>query len=515
VRADVVVIGAGQGGLTAAAYLAKAGKRVVVCERAGRAGGLAAAEEFVPGYTTAGVWHQTGGVRPWAIRELDLERHGLIWSESPAPVFLPEREGRGILLTADPAAAREEIAAAAPEDTAAYAVHRSYLKDLRGAIGPLLDAAAPDVLAIAKGTARPPLRSALALRRMGRQTLYETLRIPPMCAADWVGDRFETELLRAGLALPGVAFGFTGPWSPGTAGSLLHHELQARAHVSGGPAAVIAALERACAAREVSVRTGAAVRRIVVRGGAARGVELEDGETVEAGAVLSTADPRTTLLRLVHPRDLPYRLQHRIRHFRGPGSAAVVRLALREPLRWNGRPDLRVAHARVVSTVDAMERAFDPGKYGRFAEEPVLDVFVPTVEDPGLATAGGEVVTLHVHTAPYALRGGWTDAARERVGRIAVDTLAGVTLGLQEAVAGSEVLTPVDLEARYGTTEGHLLHGDHALDQLLIRPTPECAGYATPVPGLWLGGSGCHPGGGLTLASGVLAARAVVSADRS
>jgi len=278
------------------------------------------------------------------------------------------------------------------------------------------------------------------------------------------------------------------------------------ASVRGGASSLATALERAARAAGVEIRTGADVRSITIQGGAATGVELAGGEKLTAGRIAASCDPRTLFLDLIPRATLPLAFEHRAGVIRSRGVSAKVHLALSRRLEFASRPGERIERARTSGTLDDLERAFDPVKYRHASERPLLDIFVPTVVRPDLGTSDGDVVSILVHFAPFDLEGGWTDAARERLGDAVVDELTRVAPDARAAIVGREVLTPADIAARYGASGGHIHHAEHALDQLVIRPTIETMRYATPVPNLFLCGSGSHPGGGVTGAPGALAA---------
>lgn len=507
---DVTVIGAGVNGLTAAALLAKAGRRVLVLERREAIGGLAASEEFHPGYRTAGVLHDTTGFREGVADALALARYGLVRHPEPLPVWAATAPGSGILLHHDPGRAAAVLGAQSEADAAAYRRYRGFLNEVAPVVRRVLDAPPPDPVRMTGRGAWPLLGTALAFRRLGRKTLMEILRVAPMCVADWMNEHFETEAIKVALALPAVAPTFAGPWSPGTAANLLLHECAAAGSVQGGPAAVVRALEAAARAHGVVIRTGAAVEAIEVSGGAVTGVRLAGGEVVGTTTVAASCDPRHTFLDLVPSREIPYRLEHGVRHVRGEGLAAAVHLAVRGPVAFPGADGEPVALARIGTTLDGMERTFDPVKYGQLPETLTLDAYVPTVEDPSLAPEGCNVISVLAYFVPYDLHAGWNEAARAAVGDRVVAALAGALPDLTGRIEARQVLAPPDLETRYGAVRGHLFHGDHALDQLLFRPVPECAQYRTPVAGLVLCGSGSHPGGGVTGAPGALGAKAIL-----
>jgi phytoene dehydrogenase-like protein len=240
------------------------------------------------------------------------------------------------------------------------------------------------------------------------------------------------------------------------------------------------------------------------------GVALANGEVLESEEVAAACDPKQVFLRLIPPPLLSMEFERNVRHYRTRGTTAKVDLALTDYPEYAGRPELRAASIRTGTTIDDLERAFDPVKYRDFALRPMLDVYVPTLEDPRLAPAGHHVFSVQAHWVPYELEGGWTAETRDRLLAGVVDTLAEYFPTIRQSIVGARVTTPVDLEKIYGTTQGHLFHGEHATDQLILRPTPECARYATPFRGLYLCGSGSHPGGGITCAPGALATQAIL-----
>lgn len=512
-RYDAVVVGAGQNGLAAAARLAAAGKKVVVLERRDAVGGLAGASELHSGYRVPGVLHDEGLVSPRVAAALGLERHGLAWREAP-PVFLVEDGGPGLLLDRDPArAAAGELGARSRHDAEAYARYRGFLAKLRPLVAavmsapppPLSPAGAADFWEVAKG--------GLGLWRLGRRDTLELMRVAPMCVADFLNELFATPLLVEGLAAPAVAGTFAGPWSAGTNTNLLLLEAAPGRYVAGGPAALVAALERAARAAGAEVRTGAEVARIRVEGGRAAGVTLASGETLDAAAVVATGDPKRTFLELIAPGTLPIRIEDEYRRIRMRGTAAKVHLALDGPLELAARPGELFESIRIGGGhVDDLERAFDAVKYREVSARPHLEVRVPTVADPALAPAGHHVVSVLASYAPYDVAGGWTEERRAALLDSVLAALERHAPGVRARIVAQELLTPADLEARYALTGGQLHHGEPALDQMLVlRPTPSAARYATSVPGLYLGGSGSHAGGGVTCTAGWLAAGAALS----
>jgi phytoene dehydrogenase-like protein len=504
---DVVVIGAGVDGLACALTLARAGERVLVLEQRAEPGGLSARRTFAPGCAVPGVRHETGSLPAALAAEL-----GLALQRAHVPVLALEREGRGLLLHSDPIAARAELAERSPRDAEAYAAFRARLSRARPLLERLVSRPPPPLLPRGTGDALRMGLTGLALRRLGREDLHELLRALPMCVADWMREQFETEVLSATLAFPAVAGDFVGPWSPGTAALLVLREALLEPGVAGGPAAVVDASVSALAAHGGALRTGARVARIRVEGRRVRGVVLAGGEDVACERVVAACSPRAALLELLPPLALDVRDTTAARAIRSRGTAAKVHLALREPAAWAARPGERFDHVRIGAHLDDLERAFDAVKYRKLPARPVLDVRASAAE-PGHDAA--EVLSVLVHAVPRDLDVGWTAPAHAALLDTVLAVLDQHAPGLRASVVASEVLTPADLEAEYGLPGGSLHHVERGLDQMLLRPARPFARHATPIEGLFLGSSGCHPGPAAIAMPGVLAARAALQTQIS
>ncbi|PYQ66233.1 MAG: hypothetical protein DMF53_03890 [Acidobacteria bacterium] len=508
---DAIVIGAGPNGLAAAARLAGAGRKVVVLERAAAPGGLSAKHELHPGYTVPGVLHDESLV-PRAIAErLGLAKHGLAFRKAPS-TYVAEANGPGILLAGDESGA-DAIGKRSQRDAQSYRQLRAFLGRITPLIRAVLTDTPPSLSPGSAGDFWQIARRGLSVLRLSRKDLLELARTAPMCVADFLNERFETPLLVEALAAPAVASTWSGPWSAGTTTNFLLRECAGGEALAGGPPALVAALLAAGRAAGVEVRTGAEVRRIRLDRSKVAGVTLASGETVDAPVVLSSADPKRTMLDLLAPGSLPLKIEEELHRVRSRGSAAKVHLALSGPLELTGS-DGRLDEAIRIGGghVDELERAYDAIKYRRFSERPHLEIRVPSVADPGLAPAGHHVVSILASFAPSNLEGGWTAEARERLGDAVIAVLERYAPDVRQRIVAREILTPADLETRFALTGGQLHHGELALDQLLVmRPSPSAARYRTAIPGLFLGGSGSHPGGGVRPTAGVLAAEAVLA----
>jgi phytoene dehydrogenase-like protein len=476
---NTIVIGAGPNGLAAAILCAKKGHKVTVLEAGARPGGLA---RLAPGPVR---------VNRATVARLGLGRHGLELADAPPPVFLPEVEGPGLLLE------QGEITARSARDGERYGKWRAWIQQLGPFLRGVLDSQPPDPLSGAAGDLVALGKTALGLRRLGGDEMLELLRVVPMCAADWLGEWFEDPLLQAGLASRALRAGVNGPWAPHTAGLLLLGECAGDASVAHGDA-LADALVQAAEAAKVTLRMNTPVESIRAAGGRVEGVTLWDGESVDADLVLSAADPKRTLLELLGARHLEPRVVHELEGYRMRGTTAFVRLTLDTPLSWRSRPGESFAHAALTGDLDDLERAFDPIKYGEWAERPWLDVHTR-----------GNVVAIEAHCAPHVLKDGWSDERRAAFGEVVLAQLRRYAEVSADSISAREVLTPADVERVHRVTGGHVLHGEPALDQLLfLRPAAALSRYATPVAGLFLCSPGTHPGGLLTLGSAALAARA-------
>ncbi|HEY5691346.1 MAG TPA: NAD(P)/FAD-dependent oxidoreductase [Cyclobacteriaceae bacterium] len=507
---DIIVIGGGHNGLTTATLLAKAGKKVVLVEKRNVLGGIAAGEEFHPGYSTTGLLHDTSGVRTSVIKQLQLEKYGLKIEAQRSDVTLLSKEGKSITIKANVDETAEAISQFSKHDGEAYKSYQDFLKKVSKVINDLMDNPPPDI--DVENLTLPNLivlaKKGMLLKGLGNKTMMELLKVAPMCVADFLNEKFETGFLKSGLAAPALYGSYAGPWSAYSTINLLLWECASRNNVIGGPQALIEALTKAAEEAGVEIRTSAAVEKIVLdEQGGISGVKLKGGEEIAASVVAASCTPKETFLNLFDTFEIEYELDHWIEKVRSRGTTAKVNLAVNKLVQLNG---LSVAYARTGNTFDEMEKAFDPVKYGEVTNNPFIDIHIPTLTNPSLAPQGHSVVSVLVHQVPHHLKGGWSAEAKKKLGEDVMRVLETYSPGLSASLVSMEVLSPADLEDRYTLTEGHIYHGEHFVDQLITRPIPSCSRYATPIPGLYLCGSGSHPGGGITCAPGSMAAIAIL-----
>ncbi|MEO7664196.1 MAG: NAD(P)/FAD-dependent oxidoreductase [Candidatus Limnocylindrales bacterium] len=526
---DAVVVGAGHNALITAAYLAKGGMRTLVLERRDHAGGAAETSELAPNIRVPTLAHTVGRLRPSVHRDLDLKGHGLALMAPDVRIFAPSPAGTAVTLWDDTARTVEELRGLSDHDAEAYPAFDRLVRSLGRFLDELGRSTPPDVKSPGITDALTGLKLGRTFRGLGRADSRTILRVLPMAVADFVAEAFESDALRAALAWRGVRYCAVGPWSAGTTAVLLQDSAGndggaagESVFARGGPGALARALESAALAAGASIRYGEEVAAISTRDGRATGVVLASGEEIEARAVVSGLDPKRTLVGLLDPVALGPSLGWRAGNIRTPGVVAKVNLALRRlpDFPSAGEDAERRLRGRIVVApgIDAMERAFDDSKYGRFSAAPILEATIPSLVDPLLvdgAKPGTHVMSVIAQYAPYALRDGDWASSADAFGDSVVATLEGVAPGIGSLITHRQVLTPVDLENLYGLTGGHPLHAEPGLDQFYLwRPLLGHARYRLGgIDGLYLCGSGAHPGGGITGGPGQNAAREIL-ADR-
>jgi phytoene dehydrogenase-like protein len=517
---DVIIVGGGHNGLVTAFYLAKAGFKPLLLERRAQIGGAAITEEFHPGFRCSTLAHSAGPILPEIASDMQLAKHGLklVTPEIGTTALSPD--GRALRLYNDVKRASEEIGKFSAKDAAQYTALQEALQKIGRVIGEALKLAPPNIDDPSRADLWAMLQTGRSLRKLGKKDMYRLLRWGPMAVADLVAEFFETELLRATVAARGIFGTAMGPWSAGTSLVLLirragdSHPAGSANFAIGGIGAVTQAMSKAAREAGVEIRTDAEIKEIGVKDGTATGVALANGEEITARAVISNADPRRTLLKMVDPTHLTPDFVMKLQHYRMPGTVAKVNLALSALPKFKALaaddPALR-GRLHIGPEIDYLERAFDESKYGNFSPNPYLEVAIPSLSDPSLAPAGKHVMSVYMQYAPFKLKGTDWDAQRGNLGETVVKKLSEYAPGIAELIEEGQIITPKDLEETYGLTNGHIFHGELALDQFFtMRPLLDWARYGTPIRNLYLCGSGTHPGAGLTGGSGANAAREII-----
>jgi phytoene dehydrogenase-like protein len=519
----VVLIGGGHNALITAFYLAKGGFKPLVLERREMAGGGAITEEFHPGFRASTLAHTLGPLRADVARDLRVEEFDCEILYPDPRVFAPTPGGNALFFYNDAAKTAAGIAGLSAKDAAKYAEFAGSLDHLTGILDQFVSMTPPAIESPSFEDLWNLFKTGRNVRMLGKKGIFDFLRWGPMAVADFVSEFFETELLRAVLAARGIFGTALGPWSAGSTAVLLlrasadSHPAGSAAFPRGGLGSLTRALAESAKQAGAEIRTDAEVQHIRVKDGAVSGIVLSDGEEITVEAVVSGVDPKRTFFQLLDPAELDPTFANRMKNFRSKGNVAKVNLALGGlptfPALEAHESPLKALSGRIHigPEIDYLERAFDASKYGDFSKAPWLDVTLPTILDPSLAPDGKHVLSAYVQYAPYKLREGDWDLRRKDLGDTVIKTLATYAPNLSGLVEAVQVITPKDLESTYGFTGGHIFHGELALDQLFtMRPVLDWARYKTPIRGLFLCGSGTHPGNGLTGASGANAAREII-----
>ena len=534
---DIIIIGGGHNGLVAACYLAKAGLKTLVLERREVLGGAAVTEEIHPGFRCSTLAHSIAPFSPQISKDLDLARHGLEIITPAARVLALTPEGRSICIYNETSPTIAEIEKVSAKDAKSYPEFQRSFRRIGKVLAPLLAMTPPAIEHPSAGELWHLGKLGRSFRGLGKKDAYRLLRWGPMAVADLVAEWFETETLRATIAARGIFGAFAGPWSAGTSTGLLWqaamdgHSIGPAAFVKGGMGALTEALAQAAVNAGAEVRTGTKVEKIEAIEERASKVVLKTGEEIAARAIVSNADPRTTLLKLIDPVDLDPTFLQKIRNYRMKGVSAKINLALSGLPSFTGLAgsdnNTRGRGAEGVTSrlagrihigpnIDYLERAFDAAKYGDFSPAPYMDITIPSLTDPALAPTGAHVMSIYVQYAPYALKSGDWNSRREEFADRVVNTLSDYAPNLKDLIVARQVITPLDLEETYGLSGGHIHHGEQSLDQFFtFRPILGWAQYRTPIKGLYLCGAGTHPGGGVTGGPGANAAREIIKDFKS
>jgi len=517
---DVIIIGGGHNGLVNAAYLARAGQKVLVLERRHVLGGAAVTEEIFPGFKFSVCSYVVSLLRPEIIRELDLPRHGLEILPLDG-TLTPMPDGDYLWRVNDHAKTRREIARHSRLDAEAYDEYGKAMVEMGRFVKPILTLEPPDPSSLDPRGLMNLWSLARRFQSLSDVDKYNQIQLMTMSASDFLDQWFETDVLKATMAASGIIGTFLGVRSPGTAYVLLHHYMgeidgafRSWGLSRGGTGAISEAIAGAAREAGAEIRTETAVSKIIVKDGAAVGVVLGNGDYLTAGVMSSSVDPCLTFMKMVGREHLPEDFADEIQRYKFRGSSGKVNLALDALPDFTAipgeGPHLRGAIS-ISPSVEYMERAYDAAKYGQYSKRPYIDIVVPSLTDPSVAPPGKHVMSCFVQYAPYHLKEGTWDEQREAFGDTVIDTIAEYAPNLKNIILHRQVLTPLDIEREFGLTEGNIFQGELTLEQLFfLRPAAGWAQYRTPIKNLYMCGSATHPGGGIMGASGRNAARRIL-----
>jgi phytoene dehydrogenase-like protein len=518
---DVVVIGGGHNGLVHAAYLARAGKKVLVLERRHVLGGAAVTEEVFPGFKFSVCSYVVSLLRPEIIRDLDLPRHGLEILPLDG-TFTPMPSGDYLWRVNDHAKTRREIARHSRVDAEAYEEYGKAMVEMGRFVKPILNMTPPDPTSLDPRGLMDLLFLGRRFQALSDEDKYNQVQLMTMSAVDFLDQWFETDVLKATMSASGIIGTFLGVRSPGTAYVLLHHYMgeidgafRSWGLSRGGTGAISNAIGAVAREAGVEIRLETAVSKILVKEGAAVGVVLDNGDYFTANVIASSLDPRQTFVKMIGDEHLPAEFMEDVRRYKYRGSSGKVNMALDALPEFTSLPGagphLRGAIS-ISPSIDYMERAYDDAKYGRFSRRPYIDMVIPSLTDPSVAPPGKHVMSCFVQYAPYHLKDSDWDKEKENFGDTVVDTIAEHAPNIKNIIRHRQVVTPLDLEREWGLSEGNIFQGELTLEQLFfLRPAPGWAQYKTPIRGLYMCGSATHPGGGIMGANGKNAAEKVLA----
>jgi phytoene dehydrogenase-like protein len=517
---DVIVIGGGHNGLVNAAYLAKAGKKVLVLERRHVLGGAAVTEEIIPGFLFSECSYVVSLLRPEIIRELDLPRHGLEILPLDG-TFSPMPDGNHLWRMNDHAKSIREIRRHSRVDAEAYDEFSKMMTPMCRFVKPMLSMIPPDPTTLNPRDLKQLHFMMQRFRELSSDERYTLIQLMTMSSADFLDQWFETDVLKATMSASGIIGTFLGIRSPGTAYVLLHHYMgeidgafRSWGFSRGGTGAISNAIAAAAREAGVEIRTKAPVGKIVAKNGRAAGVVLQSGEEISANVVSSSVDPHLTFEKFLEPSELPSDFLEGVRRYKFRGSSGKVNIALDALPEFKSIPG-EGAHLRgaisISPSMEYMERAYDDAKYGHYSRRPYIDMVIPSLTDPSVAPAGKHVLSCFVQYAPYKLAEGTWDDQREAFGDNVVDTISEYAPNIKKIIVGRQILTPLDLEREFGLTQGNIFQGELSLEQLFfLRPVAGWAYYRTPVDNLYMCGSATHPGGGIMGANGRIASQVIL-----
>ncbi len=520
---DVIVVGGGHNGLVAAAYLAKAGRKVLLLEKRETVGGMAVSEELFPGYKFSSLADGAGYLSSYVMADLNLAQHGLRILPADPLIFSPQPDDNYLAIWHDTQRTVQEIAKFSQADAEAYPRFIDKMGSFSQVVAGLKNMTPPDLPELGIGDMMALLNIANPVRNLGRKNIAQVIRVLPMSVADLLHEWFESDVVKGAIAASAVKDISWGPREAGTAYMLLYNWsgsnnglFRSSGQVKGGMGALSRAIAKAAEEFGAEIVTGAEVVKIVTHDDRANAVKLVNGDEISAASVVAAVDMRTTFLRLVDPYYLDRSFVRHVQNIKYRGTAARVHFALNRlpsftAVSAGDAKTILSGNIQITPTMTYLQKAYDPVKYGQYSERPYLDIQIPTLIDPSLAPEGKHAMSVTAKYMPYSLReGDWSDL-REMVGQLVIDIISEYAPDFADCVQHVTVITPLDMETDYGLPEGNMSHGEMTLDQFLwMRPVPGFAQYRAPVSDLYLCSAATHPGGGISGINGKNAAREIL-----
>ena len=521
-KKDVIVIGGGVNGLVAAAYLANAGRKVLLFEKKDVLGGIAVTEEFFPGYKFSSLVDGAGYLSPSISSDLKLSQHGLEIVPVDPIVYSLQPGGQNLMISKDIRATAKEIAKFSEADARAYPEFVDLLRKISAVVAGIMHMTPPDLPEFGLKNLIDLLPLLKPLRTIGRVDFAQVLRVMPMPVADLLNEWFESDVVKGAIAASALINGSWGPQEAGTGYTFLYNWagsnnglFRSSGNIVGGMGALSEALVNAAKTLGVEIKTNSLVEKITINNGIASGVELNNGDQYSAKLVVSAANMNTTFLKLIDPYNLDQIFVKHLKNIKYRGTTARVHFVLTELPRLQGVngnvQNLLSGHVQISPTITYIQRAYDPVKYGRYSQNPYLDIFIPTITDPSLSSDSAHLMSVTVKYMPYHLRDGDWESSREDLAKLVINKIGEYAPGFEKLIKNHNVITPLDLEHDYDLVEGNYTHGEMTLDQFLwMRPIPGYGQYRSPVKNLYLCSAANHPGGGITGINGKNAAREIL-----
>ncbi|UCF29184.1 MAG: NAD(P)/FAD-dependent oxidoreductase [Chloroflexota bacterium] len=521
-KRDIIVIGGGVNGLVAAAYLAKAGRKVLLVEKKAILGGIAVSEEFIPGNKFSSLVDGVGYLSPAISSDLKLSQHGLEIVPVDPIIYSLQPDGQNLLITNDVEATSEEIAKFSAADARAYPKFVELLGKISTVVAGIMHMTPPDLPEFGLKNLIPLRPLLKPVRNLGRKDFAQVLRVMPMPVADLLDEWFESEIVKGALAASALINISYGPQEAGTAFTLLYNWagsnnglFRSSGNIVGGMGALSQSLVNAAKALGVEIKTNSLVEKIIVSDGIASGIELDNGDKYSAKTIVSAVNITTTFLKLVDPYQMDQLFIKQLNNIKYRGTTARVHFVLTKLPSFQGANgnilNLLSGHLQISPTITYLQKAYDPVKYGRFSKDPYLDIFIPTITDPSLSSDGAQLMSVTVKYMPYHLRDDDWESSRDDLAELVVNKISEYAPGFEKLITQKKVLTPLDLERDYDLPEGNYTHGEMTLDQFMwMRPVPGYGQYRSPIKNLYLCSSATHPGGGVTGINGKNAAQEIL-----